>query len=218
MKRVISLFIFLLGTVCAVAQQPTIEVDYNHIRSIVKETPEVYARLLERFEANDSLLTVDEYATIYYGHSFTANYRGSMERWNSLKELLKGDDLEAAYAEGLKLRKRNPVSLELLSNMIYLADVLKKEEAKSYVNKYIAIVSTILASGDGREEQSAFKVICINDEYQLLRNVLRISTLQQQSLIGNCDVMECEDSDGNSYTFYFDISRSLNYLMEMLGD
>lgn len=218
MKRVISLFLFLLGTAWAAAQQPTIEVNYNRIRNIVEETPEAYARLLERFEANDSLLTVDEYATIYYGHSFTANYRGSMERWDSLKELLKGDDLEAAYAEGLKLRKRNPVSLELLNSMIYLADTLKKEAAENYLDKYVAIMSVILASGDGKEEQSAFKVICINDEYQLLRNVIRISALKQQSLMGNCDVMECEDSDGNSRTFYFDISRSLDYIKEQFRD
>lgn len=216
MKKIISLLFFLLGTTWATAQIEPIDVDYGDIRKYVENHPEEYTRLLERFEACDSLLTMDDFATIYYGYSFTSDYQGSMDRWPTLDKLLKEGDMEAAYAEGVALRKRNPVSLELLSTLAYLADELqKKEEVEPYFDKYFALLTVILASGDGKSTQTAFKVICINDEYQLLHNVLRISSLKQQSLQDGCDIIECEDREGNSRIYCFDISRSLEHMQKM---
>ena len=55
-----------------------------------------YQQLIERFEANDSLLSLNDYALIYYGHSFTPKYKGSMELWKELETLMEEKKWEEA--------------------------------------------------------------------------------------------------------------------------
>ena len=68
----------ILTLTSPVALLSALHVDYNAIGKYVKENSEAYHKLTERFEANDSLLTNDDYALLYYGYSFTPKYKGSM--------------------------------------------------------------------------------------------------------------------------------------------
>ena len=70
MKRTLLLINLLLLSVCVFPQE-NIEVNYATIKKYVENQSDDYQQLIERFEANDSLLSLNDYALIYYGHSFT---------------------------------------------------------------------------------------------------------------------------------------------------
>lgn len=219
MKNALLLInLFLLPTY--LSSQEKIDVNYSIIKEYVHNHPDEYALLTERFEANDSLLTLKDYALIYYGYSFTPLYRGSINDWKDLSTLMKEKKSEEAYELVKECRKNNPVSLELLLHAVNLASDLQKEkeEVQSFVDKYVRIASTILSSGDGSSEETAFKVICVNDEYQILYNVFAIQNLKSQSLVNDCDLMEFESSPNfNGTQIYFNISRSLDFMEELIN-
>ena len=87
MKRTLLLINLLLLSVCVFPQE-NIEVNYATIKKYVENQSDDYQQLIERFEANDSLLSLNDYALIYYGHSFTPKYKGSMELWKELETLM----------------------------------------------------------------------------------------------------------------------------------
>lgn len=199
--------------------QATINVDYSAINEYVTNNSEDFQKLMQRFADNDSTLTHEDRALIYYGYSFTPAYKGSMDEYvpdfKRFNELVKEEKHEEAYEAGKEILKRNPVSLKLLFHMFALANELGKDtqEIKSYSKKYASLLFMITLSGDGKTEDTAFKVICVNDEYQVMRSIFRVENIKGQSLINNCDMIEfekCKNFEGNQ--MYFDISRSLEQL------
>ena len=124
------------------------------------------------------------------------------------------------YNIGKELLKKNPVSLQLLYNMYGIAGLLQKDirEIKHYSKRYAALLTMIALTGDGTSEETAFKVICVNDEYQLLNMLFKMENMKGQSLVNKCDLIEfdkCQYYEGNQ--MYFDISRSLDYMSELFG-
>lgn len=222
-KLFIFLFIGIVSLQSYCYAQNELKIDYQVIKEYVANQKEDFQRLIQRFEANDSLLTRTDYATIYYGYSFTPDYNASMfdmtDEFQNIRKLAKEGKNEQAYEAGKELLKKNPVSLELLYQMGILASNLQKDadEIRGYSKRYAALVTMIARTGDGRSEATAFKVICVNDEYQLLGMLFRMENLKSQSLVNKCDLIEfdkCKYYSGT--TMYFDISRSLDYMSELL--
>ena len=93
-----------------------------------------------------------------------------MELWKELETLMEEKKWEEAYTQLKECRKKNPVSLKLLIYAVNLASELQREEeVQAYIDKYIKLSSAIISSGDGTSEDTAFKVISVNDEYQILK-------------------------------------------------
>lgn len=61
MKRTLLLINLLLLSVCVFPQE-NIEVNYATIKKYVENQSDDYQQLIERFEANDSLLSLNDYA------------------------------------------------------------------------------------------------------------------------------------------------------------
>lgn len=224
MKKIITIFLIgiLSFQVCCNAQE-VLKIDYSTIEEYVTTHNREFQELVQRFEKNDTLLTREDQAMIYYGYSFTPAYKGSidgmMPDYIQFRELYNKEKHEDAYEIGKSVVKRNPVSLEVLLYMYSLADILKKDaaEIENYANRYSSLLTMIAITGDGRSEETAFKVICINDEYQLLNMLFRVENIKSQSLINQCDMFEFEKSQYyNGTQMYFDISRSLNQMSNKL--
>ena len=147
---------------------------------------------MQRFEENDTLLTRQDHAMLYYGYSFTPAYKGSMDDFQDFRKLIKEEKYEDAYNIGKELLKKNPVSLQLLYNMYGIAGLLQKDirEIKHYSKRYAALLTMIALTGDGTSEETAFKVICVNDEYQLLNMLFKMENMKGQSLVNKCDLIE----------------------------
>ncbi|WP_234118115.1 DUF4919 domain-containing protein [Bacteroides thetaiotaomicron] len=167
MKKFITLFfISILSLQVYCSAQEILKVDYPAIKEYVTSHNTEFQKLMQRFEENDTLLTRQDHAMLYYGYSFTPAYKGSMDDFQDFRKLIKEEKYEDAYNIGKELLKKNPVSLQLLYNMYGIAGLLQKDirEIKHYSKRYAALLTMIALTGDGTSEETAFKVICVNDE------------------------------------------------------
>ena len=220
MKRnfIALLFIFISTIIFG---QNKLEINYESIKTTIEnsESEYYYPKLLKRFNEFDSKLTNEEYALIYYGFSFQKDYLKNKPDDKNLSKLSKANDYEAIVKECENILKKNPVSLKANNEMGYALYKLGKPEAEweKYQNRYRAIRKVIVYSGDGLSEETAFKVIYVEDEYNMLYNYFEISKIYKQELIGLCDRFIIEPSEYyKSSNIYFNISRKLLRNNEML--
>jgi hypothetical protein len=96
--------------------------------------------------------------------------------------------------------------------MGYALFKLKKPESEwsKYQKRYRAIRKVIVYSGNGLTSETAFKVIYVSDEYDILYDYFEIPKIQRQILEGSCDKFDITPSDYYKVkVVYFDISRKL---------
>lgn len=80
MKKLITLFfISILSLQVYCSAQEILKVDYPAIKEYVTNHNTEFQKLMQRFEENDTLLTRQDHAMLYYGYSFTPAYKGSMD-------------------------------------------------------------------------------------------------------------------------------------------
>ena len=79
--------------------------------------------------------------------------------------------------------------------------------------RYNNILSAIFDSGDGKTAATAFVVMCVSDEYEVMASMQVENTAQ--SLNGNCDVMDLKKNDINIDKLYFNVSKPLEAMMKM---
>lgn len=84
-------------------------------------------------------------------------------------------------------------------------------DLKTYVyHSYFSsgLMQSVMASGDGKTPQTAFKVIAVAEEYAILRDFG--AELSSQSLVdGPCDKMECKLPGGKEATIYFNVTLAM---------
>lgn len=192
-------------------------VDYKEIEDYVKDNRSDYDALVGRFVSADTTLTNDEIAKIYYGNFFTGNFSPYATN-DGVNKAFKNKDYAKAFKMSQKLLKSNPVALDILQIYLVSSKALNKEvEASNAQIRFNQIVSMILDSGEGSEE-SPFKVICIADEYAILRTAYRIKEFKGQALTNNlCDKMTVVlKGNETPVSIYFDISLPFKELSKAL--
>ena len=90
MKKLITLlFISILSLQVYCSAQEILKVDYPAIKEYVTNHNTEFQKLMQRFEENDTLLTRQDHAMLYYGYSFTPAYKGSMDDFQDFRKLIK---------------------------------------------------------------------------------------------------------------------------------
>lgn len=88
--------------------------------------------------------------------------------------------------------------------------LMKVGDVKGYFHHrmiYYGLLTSILGEGDGKTAKTAYKVISVDEEYQVLNHLG--AKLKKQTLVdGPCDAMQVE-LDGKEVTLYFDVSISM---------
>jgi len=194
--------------------QDELDIDFDKIKAEVnnQESDSFYPKLLKRFNDFDSTLTLQNYSLIYYGFSFQDNYLKNSPKDDKLDELLKSNDYEKVVLECQKILDSNPVSLLANNKMGFALFKLKKPESEwsKYQKRYRAIRKVIVYSGNGLTPETAFKVIYVSDEYDILYDYFEIPKIQRQTLESSCDKFDVTPSDYYKVKeVYFDISRKL---------
>lgn len=179
------------------------------------EGPFFYPNLLDRYNSFDSTLTVIDYAHIYYGFSFQKEYLNNQPSENRLNQLMEKGQFEEAVAEANKILDRNPVSLEANNLMAYALFQLKKPESEwqIYRTRYQNFVKVITQSGDGLSPASAFKVIYVSDEYNIMLYHFEIPEVvfRHQLVNAGYDYFKIKPSRGyKANEIYFEIPEKLN--------
>jgi tetratricopeptide (TPR) repeat protein len=210
-------YILTIITLCLCGSlfgQDELNIDFDKIKAEVtnQESVNFYPRLLMRFNDCDSTLTLQDYSLIYYGFSFQDDYMKNRPKEDKLDELLKSNDYENVVSECRKILNLNPVSLLANNKMGFALFKLNKSESewKKYQKRYRMIRKVIVYSGNGLTAETAFKVIYVSDEYDILYDYFEIPKIKQQSLEGLCDRFVITPSDYYKVNeVFFDISRKL---------
>jgi|GEM_PF-2864500 len=109
-----------------------------------------------------------------------------------------------------------PFDMNILYTLTFA--YLQQGEYSKYAEKYfqyLGLVSSILTSGDGKSCETAFEIISTSEEYTII-NELRLQ-FKSQGLAGNCDIMTCEDRDGNTVKLYFNVTNLFKNMRKTLN-
>lgn len=216
MKKILTgiVLFYLFNTFAAFSQNEFMQVDYAQMEQFVKNERTEYDLLLTRFEQGDPTLSKEEVAQIYYGFPFTEEYI-SFPFYTKIDKAYVKNDFVAAFPLIKQELKKNPVSLSLLIKAITCCLALKDPELQSFRDnaslRYQQIIQAILATGNGSSKDTAYKVICVSDEYEIIFKPLQVESIQQQATLENkYDVFKVKLPNGKTKLF-FDISISFLY-------
>jgi len=218
-KRTVLILLAIVLTMPLHAQQFSYtRVDFKTIQSAVKKKKSAlyYPALFERYRNNDTTLSREEFRYLYYGYTFQNEYRPyAIHDADSLvSDLMRKDnpaieDFSVMQAHCREILNLHPFSTRtLLIAAIASSRMGNTKDATLYYYKYNSILSAILSSGDGATEQSAWSVILLSDEVELIRWLDFIPSGKQQMIaMSLCDFIYVMANDYGVEGFYFDISR-----------
>lgn len=180
MSRILLVAALLFSLMSVSAQKNRfVRPDYKKISKNIQKpgSPLNYAALMERYRANDTSLTREEYHLLYYGYTLQPGFRpDSQDAYSdSLLKLMKLPELKAEQYDVMlrlvnKVLESAPFDMRYLDPAIYIYRMKGNNElARKLEFKLGRIVETIFNSGDGFTEKTAFHVIAIAHEYDLLR-------------------------------------------------
>ena len=195
--------------------QDELSINYSDIKMKIENSnsSNFYPTLLKRFNEFDKELNLEEYALLYYGFTFQENYLKNQSDEIELSKLAESEKFQSLVIACEKYLKINPVSLKANDLIAYSLYKLNKPESewKKFQERYRALRKVIVFSGNGLTCETAFKVISVSDEYDILYTYFDVENIKKQSLVGLCDKFEITPTEYyQSDIIYFDISQKLN--------
>ena len=182
-----------------------------------KSSPFYYPELFRRYVGLDTTLSTEAFRYLYYGYPFQDDYApyGRPSLQDSLVQYLAREDPGAAeYGFAAKiageLLKESPFRLRETFIAAVAYEMAGNEDMSSrYFDFFEKQVSTIMSTGDGRSQESAFVVIHVGDEYQILE-VLGFQFSGGQALLkGGYDRLEVATNPYGVEALYFDVKLLL---------
>ncbi|MBE9483705.1 MAG: DUF4919 domain-containing protein [Bacteroidetes bacterium] len=180
-----------------------------------QRSPFYYPVLFQRYLDLDTSLTYEEFRHLYYGFTFQDAYspygipalQDSLISYLSRQELLRAEYQVAARIGGQLLRE-SPFRLrETFITAVAYEMAGDGKMSSIYFNFFEKQVDAIMSSGDGLSTNTAFVVIYIRDEYEMLE-VLGFKFGGGQALLaGDYDKLELEENPYGVEALYFDVSR-----------
>lgn len=207
----------ILCTVTASGQRNKFNIpDYKKINKIISKTdsPASYIKLMDRYRIHDTTLTTEEYHLLYFGYCLQPQYApyAHQQFADSLmtivrKKQIGPDQYENVIKYANKVFESNPFDMRYLDPLIYVYQMQGKIElAQKLEFKLGRLIETIFNTGDGLTEKTAFHVISVSHEYDLLR-ALGFGYAGEQSLTrGECDFLKVETNDYGINGIYFNVS------------
>lgn len=207
--------------------------DFDYLKKVVDDPSSAfyYPALLKRFIAADTTLAIEELHCLYYGSALQEGYSpyGSdkSEYVEKALEILKKEkpskkELKKALKNLDKAIKESPIDIDLY-NYRHYADVLlygrESAQAGADAFRFIALVSVIAYSGDGKDYPTAFYVVSPSHEYTFIGfNGLRSQGQSLEYVSGKkYDVLSIADNEYGIEKLCFNIDVCFNYLSSLFG-
>jgi hypothetical protein len=216
----IVLLIALLASLTVFAQEREIEApNFKKIKKQIrkKKSAYYYPELFQRYVDLDTSLSAEDFKYLYYGFTFQKEYKpyGTPVLRDSLASYLKRENMlaeEYRLAAGIAgdLLQESPFRLRE-TFIAAVAYEMAGDEAMSsiYFDFFEKQVDAIMSSGDGLSDETAFFVIYIPDEYEILE-VLGFKYGGEQSLTTTgCDLLKIAENQYGIGEIYFNVSRLL---------
>ena len=180
-----------------------------------------YSNLLLRLQGNDTTLALADYFLIYHGLPFQENYNPYASH-QKLMDSFNEQSYPNSVAEADRLLEENPANLDALYfGFLSCKQMHKFAVAEKYATRYWLFLESIMASGDGKTEKTAFHVNTVGDEFQVL-NYLKLKK-EKQELVQKkngkiFDRFEVKPSDNyKERKIYFDISFAFSKLSQAIA-
>ena len=217
-KLFIILTILFVFSNLAISQDQEIRpIKFKKLKKEIRKqrSPFYYPVLFQRYLDLDTSLTSEDFRYLYYGFTFQDAYspygipalQDSLISYLSRQELLRAEYEVAARIGGLLLRE-SPFRLrETFITAVAYEMAGDGKMSSIYFNFFEKQVDAIMSSGDGLSTNTAFVVIYIRDEYEMLE-VLGFKFGGGQALLaGDYDKLELEENPYGVEALYFDVSR-----------
>lgn len=200
-------------------------VNYLEIEENIKiaDSSFYYPKLWSAFLAGDSNLSLQEKRYLYYGFSFQESYnpythsiyKDSITQYYKKSKLEKKDYKKIIlYSDSVLIN--NPFNIRILQAKAFAYYSLhEKENELKTQNQIMMIYDAILSSGDGLAKESAFHILYISHEYDLI-DFLGFKFSGEQSLVEEkYDYLLILPNDYQVQGIYFDATVSFNYLLKL---
>ena len=195
--------------------------DYEQIKLNIenKQSNFYYSKILNRFQAGDSTMTLEEKRHLYYGYVFHKNYSPYADSREDKQVKAVLDKEKPTKKEWKKLvsllnasLKAKPFSIKHLYYQGIAYDALNNlSEADKNIKKIRYIVDALNSTGDGLSKETAIHVITISNEYDYM--FLNNLSMQSQALAdGGYDVFNLQPNKDGLEEIWFDVNQPLNYL------
>lgn len=175
------------------------KVDYSEYKGKYEDS------IKERMVKAPESIDIETMRANLYGYTFTKEYANgeipdelSMDYWEEFH--LENDPLEDSGEIDIESMLQDDDFPSHTEDCSPYFDVSPQEEL---------ILKAIDSTGDGKAPETALCVIDVNQEYEYIQRVVRLSVLQivGQNVRNGIDCLEMKVFDGRIEKVYFDISR-----------
>ena len=206
MKKYWFLFVACVLSGAAFAQEAFLLPDYEGIQNMGQAQ---YDSLLNRFQAQDTTLSIVDLQAVYYGSAFYGNPSKGLnnKRLNAIFEA-EGNKGAILYVDSVLTS--SPLNLDALRTRFILAYNENDSVAtRAYLWKYDRLLDAIYATGDARSEKTALHVVCVDDEYTIMYYVMQVNPEGQTLTSSLCDKIDIVTKNGTKLPVYFDVQLVL---------
>ena len=218
-KRIIFLFIIMLPLALPAQEVGSDPVDLRKVGKAIKKkrSPYYYPVLYQRYINLDTTLTSTDFRYLYYGYFFNDGYapygtpplRDSLISYLEREDLMQAEIAVAARIAGDLLRE-SPFRLrETFIAAVSYEMAGKAALSRAYYLFFEKQVDAIMASGDGLSEETAFLVLYIPDEYEIIEVLGFQHTGQQVLTVNGYDMISLAPNPYGVEAFYFDVRKML---------
>lgn len=197
--------------------------NYSQIESNVKSQSSsfYYPNLLKKYFDANSSMSLEEARHLYYGYVFHENYvpTDTSSYNNKLAiTLSRGSFTPSDYAEILEysnaLLLQDPFNLRALNaKLLVLAQQNNTEEYKKVAQQRSIVQNAIVSTGDGMTEKTAFYVIKVAHEYDILPFLGYTYGGEDKILRGNkVNYLSLGENRFGVERVYFNISPIIEYV------
>jgi hypothetical protein len=178
MKNLVIALLFLLGATLSGKPKKPGKLNYKKIEENIKDKSSklYYSKLMLRYNSSDTSMTLEEKRHLYYGYVFNPLYAPYSQKpyMDSAYNCMDIDDKDDAdYQKVLKFCDSalifNPFDLKAIN--CKLTVFKETENSISFDNEIIKakiFLDAIFSSGDGLSKKTAYHVLYIKHEYNIL--------------------------------------------------
>jgi len=242
--KFLILIVFFLSASMAYCQEDTIEEltveqesfiipNFDYLARVTADPSSrfYYPRLLERFKAVDTSMSLEELHCLYYGFTLQKNYipYSADSEFDKAREIINSDNpskrqLKRAIGYLDDAIANNPVEPSLYNYRFVANSMLYGEDnAEKLIPDYfhfMSLIEVIRSSGDGDSFPSAFYVISPSHEYDFIRYYGFRFTGQELARDGKSsfDIISVAENEYGVESIYFNIDVCFRSLSKIFVD
>ncbi|MBN2892364.1 MAG: DUF4919 domain-containing protein [Bacteroidales bacterium] len=135
-----------------------------------KKNKYYYQKLLAKFNYDPTSLSLDEYFMFYYGSALQDDFSGYSNSNPAISQAFEEENYEYCIRIGKSFIEEHPTSI---ATYFYIANSYfmlgKADLSIKYLTIYYGLLQSIICTGNGETEETAFIVSSVTDEYTVMK-------------------------------------------------